>query len=122
MAEVNRVAGEREQRKSEWATKLLASVGSETAKPPTWLTPKITKAKAEQASLKVLEEHLESGRPDSWRPALRILEHAWGRPKETVEVQEDLADKPVDALTLEELLVLGDRIIAKHGLSPHGDN
>jgi hypothetical protein len=36
-------------------------------------------------SLKVLKEHLDSGRPDTWRATLRVLEHAWGRPKETVE-------------------------------------
>jgi hypothetical protein len=51
----------------------------------------------------VLTEHLESGRPDSWRPALRILGHAWGRPKETVEVQEYLADRPLEDLGLAEL-------------------
>lgn len=33
---------------------------------------------------RVLEEHLDSGRPDAWRSALRVLEHGWGRPVEHV--------------------------------------
>ena len=31
----------------------------------------------------VLREHLEKGGPDAWKPALRVLEHAIGRPPET---------------------------------------
>ena len=31
---------------------------------------------------RVLEEHLDSGRPDAWRSALRVLEHGWGRAPE----------------------------------------
>jgi hypothetical protein len=34
--------------------------------------------------VRVLEEHLDSARPDRWRSALRILEHSWGRPPEHV--------------------------------------
>jgi hypothetical protein len=49
-------------------------------------------------SLKVLTEHLESGRPDGWRPALRILEHAWGRPRETVEWVDESLERPLEDL------------------------
>jgi hypothetical protein len=62
-------------------------------------------------SLKVLEDHLQSGRPDSWRPALRILEHAWGRPKETVEMTDDSQNKPLDELSLAELLAERTRFL-----------
>ena len=37
-------------------------------------------------AIRVLEEHLDSGRPDAWRSACRILDHSWGRPAEHVEV------------------------------------
>ena len=67
-------------------------------------------------SLKVLKEHLESGKPDAWRPALRILDHAWGRPKETVEGQEDLVERSLDDLDLSELLELRQRLVSKHEL------
>jgi hypothetical protein len=33
-------------------------------------------------ALKVLEEQLEAGGKDAVRPALRVLDHAWGRPPE----------------------------------------
>jgi hypothetical protein len=56
MAEVQRIASEREKRKSEWAAKLMASTNNAPAKAPTWIIPKVTKAKAEQASLTVLED------------------------------------------------------------------
>ena len=62
-------------------------------------------------SIAVLREHLDSGRQDAWRPALRILEHAWGRPKETVEVQDDLADRPLEDLGLAELQALRSRLL-----------
>jgi hypothetical protein len=55
-------------------------------------------------SIAVLDEALASGRPDAWRPALRVLEHAWGRPRETVEVHEDLAEKDPDEMGMAELL------------------
>jgi hypothetical protein len=35
-------------------------------------------------AVRVLEEHLDSERPDRWRSALRVLEHSWGRPPEHV--------------------------------------
>lgn len=31
-------------------------------------------------ALRVIAEHLDSGRPDAWRSALRVLDHAFGRP------------------------------------------
>src|SRR3954452_24388188 len=33
-------------------------------------------------AIRVLEEHLDSGRPDAWRSACKILEHSWGPPPE----------------------------------------
>ena len=38
-------------------------------------------------AIRVLEEQLDSGRPDAWRSALRLLEYSWGRPPEHVEVE-----------------------------------
>jgi hypothetical protein len=78
-------------------------LGGRPRKPTTEEARQAALEKLVPKSLKVLTEHLESGRPDSWRPALRILEHAWGRPKETVEVQEDLSERPLDELTQAEL-------------------
>ena len=51
---------------------------------------------------------------DAWRPALRILEHAWGRPKETVEVHDDTTLQPVDKLSLGELFETRQRLIAAY--------
>jgi hypothetical protein len=39
-------------------------------------------------AIRVLEEYLDSGRPDAWRPAARVLDHAWGRPPEHVVAHE----------------------------------
>lgn len=33
-------------------------------------------------ALKVLEAHLGDGAPEAWRAALRVFEHAYGRPME----------------------------------------
>ncbi len=38
----------------------------------------------------MLEEHLDSGRADAWRPALRVLEHGWGRLPEKIESEVPL--------------------------------
>jgi hypothetical protein len=43
-------------------------------------------------AIRVLEEHLDSGRADAWRPALRVLEHGWGRPPEQIESEPALED------------------------------
>jgi len=49
------------------------------------------------AAIRVLEEHLDSGRPDAWRSALRVLEHGWGRPPEHVpSTVPDIADVELD--------------------------
>ena len=64
-----------------------------------------------------LASRVSAGRPDAWRAALRVLEHAWGRPKETVEVQEDLAERSLDHLNSEELLELKQRLLTQNGLS-----
>ena len=49
----------------------------------------------------------EGSRPNAiattWRPALRILEHAWGRPKETVELQDESEPVNFERLGLAEL-------------------
>lgn len=47
-------------------------------------------------AIRVLEEHLESGRTDAWRPALRVLEHGWGRPPEKIEAEPVLEDGDLD--------------------------
>jgi hypothetical protein len=36
-------------------------------------------------ALRVLNEHLDSGRADAWRAALRVFEHAYGRAPEEPE-------------------------------------
>src|SRR5262249_13430122 len=40
---------------------------------------------------------------ESWPPALRILDHVWSRPQETVQVQE-LANRPLEDLGYGELV------------------
>lgn len=53
-------------------------------------------------AVRVLEEHLDSGRPDAWRPATKVLEYRWGRPPEQVpSTYIDEAD--LDASKLNEL-------------------
>jgi hypothetical protein len=64
-------------------------------------------------SINVLQEHLASGRLDAWRQALRILEHAWGRPKETVEVHDEGAEHPAEGLGLAELEELRGRLLTE---------
>jgi len=49
----------------------------------------------------VLEEHLDSGRPDAWRSACKIIEHSWGRPPDPLN--EIAAPVDVDPLRLSEL-------------------
>src|SRR5215213_9901944 len=43
-------------------------------------------------AIRVLEDHLDSGRTDAWRPALRVLEHGWGRPSEMIEAEMPVPD------------------------------
>ena len=47
-------------------------------------------------AIRVLEEHLDSGRADAWRPALRVLEYGWGRPPEQIESEPVLEDGELD--------------------------
>ena len=47
-------------------------------------------------AIRVLEEHLDSGRADAWRPALRVLEHQWGRPPEQITSEPVLEDGELD--------------------------
>ena len=44
----------------------------------------------------MLKEDLDSGRTDAWRPALRVLEHGWGKPPEKVESEPVLEDGDLD--------------------------
>jgi hypothetical protein len=68
----------------------------------------------------VLQEHLDSSKLDARPAGPGVLEHAWGRPKEPIELQEDLTEKPLDDLSLEELLALRDRLLRQNGLSYSG--
>ncbi len=43
-------------------------------------------------AIRVLEEHLDSGRADAWLPALRVLEHGWGKPPEQIESEPAVED------------------------------
>ena len=75
--------------------------------------PTVDEARAEALerlvpkAIRVLEEHLESGRPDAWRSACRILDHSWGRPAEHVEVdsppERDGYELDLDKLSTAEL-------------------
>ena len=47
-------------------------------------------------AVRVLEEHLDSGRPDAWRSALRVVEHSWGRPPEHVMFESHVGDGDLD--------------------------
>ena len=63
-------------------------------------------------AIQVLEEHLDSGRPDAWRSAHRILEHHWGKPPDYIaptalaNVEIDDLDDMSDA----ELVALKNRL------------
>jgi hypothetical protein len=65
-------------------------------------------------AISVLREHLESGRPDAWRPALKVLEHAWGRPPDQVEASVDVDGFDLTKLSLEELREMRNRVLAEH--------
>src|SRR4051812_28207118 len=48
-------------------------------------------------AIRVLEEHLDSDRPDAWRAACKVIEHSWGRPPEPLaEVLEPTDLDPLD--------------------------
>src|SRR3954468_24761669 len=69
-------------------------------------------------SLQVLKAHLGDGEPnaDAWRAALRVFEHAFGRPKEEPEpvIPEDSLD--LQAMSSSELAALRRRLLAGNGL------
>lgn len=57
LAEVGRLTSEREQRKAEWITKTLEGANKEgEVESPIWRIPRIASVKAEQATLKVLDD------------------------------------------------------------------
>jgi hypothetical protein len=64
--------------------------------------PTVDEARAEALerlvpkAIRVLEEHLDSGRADAWRRALRVLEHGWGRPPEQIVSEPVLEDGELD--------------------------
>jgi hypothetical protein len=62
-------------------------------------------------AIRVLREALDSGRDDAWRPALRVLEHCWGRPADQVEMK---AETRVEELSLDQLRALRARLLAAH--------
>ena len=51
----------------------------------------------------MLEQHLDSGKADAWRPALRVLEHGWGRPPEKIESEPVLEDGDVTKMSTPQL-------------------
>jgi hypothetical protein len=54
-------------------------------------------------AIRVVEEHLESGKPDAWRSAHRVLEHCWGRPPDHVVSAVGSAAAEVDGRRLSEM-------------------
>jgi len=61
-------------------------------------------------AIKVLEEALDSGKGEAWRPALRLLEHSWGRPPEHVpSTLPDITDiglEEIRAMSTADLVAL----------------
>jgi hypothetical protein len=49
-------------------------------------------------AIRVLEEQLDAGGKDAWRPALRVLDHAWGRPPEHLAEPELPVPTTVDEI------------------------
>jgi hypothetical protein len=64
-------------------------------------------------SLAVLEAHLESAGPDAWRAALRIFEHAYGRPREDVGVSPLDGDQDLRLMSDEALAILRRQLHAQ---------
>lgn len=64
-------------------------------------------------SIRVLEEHLDSGRPDAYRFALKLLEWGWGRPADHIAEDTPLDGYPdLRSLTDAELQALKRRLVA----------
>jgi hypothetical protein len=66
--------------------------------------PTVDEARAEALArltpkaIRVLEEQLDAGGKDAWRPALRVLDHAWGRPPEHLAEPELPVPTTVDEI------------------------
>jgi hypothetical protein len=60
---------------------------------------------------------MSPGRPKAWQPTLRILEHALGPTKETVEVEDPTA-KPLEQLGHRELMALLRQRVAEGEKDP----
>jgi hypothetical protein len=67
-------------------------------------------------AIKSLRAHLGDGDPASWRAALRVFEHAFGRPaeipEEEVETPGTLAE--IEAMTPEERRAVRARLLRDH--------
>jgi len=79
--------------------------------------PTVTEARNEALerllpnSIRVVEEHLESGRPDAWRSAHRVLEHCWGRPPDHVvasvgDTAAEVGGRRLSEMSTEELVAI----------------
>jgi hypothetical protein len=66
-------------------------------------------------ALAVLRKHLESDRTDACRPAVKVLEYAWGIPSNQVEAPVD-PNEVIDLTTLSnaQLSAMPDRVFAEH--------
>jgi hypothetical protein len=64
-------------------------------------------------AIRVLEDHLDSGRPDAWRSACKILEHSWGRPPEPLI--DVVAPVEIDPAALEHLSTAELQAIVRRG-------
>jgi hypothetical protein len=62
-------------------------------------------------AVKVLRDALDSGRGDASRPALRVLDHAWGSPVAQHQVRAETTNE-VERLSLTELQELRTRLVA----------
>ena len=74
-------------------------------------------------AIQVLEQHLESGRPDAWRSAHRILEQYWGKPPDYIAptALDDVEIDNLDELSTPELAALVKRLREKRIAAEHGD-
>jgi hypothetical protein len=68
-------------------------------------------------ALRVLNEHLDSGRADAWRAALRVFEHAYGRapdePEEPFVMPQTIEE--VEKLSWGQLLYLAGEHVDELG-------
>lgn len=67
-------------------------------------------------SLQVLRAHLGDGaeaNPNAWRAALRVFEHAYGRPREESEETVPTDDLDLQSMSTSELEALRRRLLAE---------